>query len=161
MRTVVKLMAASAFLAGSVATAAAQDLNSGGKTVTGRVEGVYVQAARGLYIETRLQHVAAVQGKQQWADVKLDRPTEDGRRSMLAELNEKVVVDHGDLVEITVARGALESELDPAPYREGSKIVRVAAKAQAPATMVAEGGQCTALTHADAQPRDPLAASLR
>lgn len=160
MRSVTKLMVATLLLAGSVGPVAAQDFNRSRDSATGTVTGVYVQVARGLFIETRLQPVATAVGKQQWADVKLDKPTEDGRRFVLAELGNKLVVEQGDLVEMRVAQGRLQSDLDPAPFREDSRVVSVVAKALSP-TMLAEGGQCMASTHADAQPRDVLAALLR
>ena len=90
---------------------------------TGKVEGVYVEAYNGVFVERQLAR--DVTGKALCAYVVFARPLPDGRTFATAGLPEALEVGPGDLVQVRVAEpGSVESDTP----LEGNQVMAVVAK---------------------------------
>ncbi len=79
---------------------------------TGRVQGVYVEAYNGVFVERQLASDAA--GKALCVYVTFPRPLPDGRTFVTAQLPSGMGVDTGDLVQVRFADpGAFEADAVP------------------------------------------------
>jgi hypothetical protein len=79
---------------------------------TGRVQGVYVEAYNGVFVERQLASDAA--GKSLCVYVTFQRPLPDGRTFVTAQLPSEMTVDTGDLVQVRLADpGAFEADAVP------------------------------------------------
>jgi len=89
---------------------------------TGKVEGVYVEAYNGVFVERQLAHDVA--GKALCAYVVFANPLPDGRTFATAHLPVALDVGPGDLVQLRVADlGSLESDAI-----EGNRVMALVAK---------------------------------
>jgi len=99
---------------------------------TGKVQGVYVEAYDGVFVERQL--AGDDQGKASCAYVTFQRPLPDGRTFVTAQLPPGMKVDAGDLVQVRFADpGAFET--DAVPQR--SQVTALLAKGNSP---LAPGG---------------------
>ena len=90
---------------------------------TGKVEGVYVEAYSGVFVERQLAGNAA--GKALCAYVIFASPLPDGRTFATAHLPDALEVGAGDLVQVRIADpGSVESD---APL-EGNQVMALVAK---------------------------------
>jgi hypothetical protein len=90
---------------------------------TGRVQGIYVEAYNGVFVERQLASDAA--GKALCAYVTFQRPLPDGRTFITAQLPAGMAIDAGDLVQVRFANlGAFESDAVP----ERNQVVALVSK---------------------------------
>ncbi len=95
----------------------------GGTLQTGRVEGVYVEAYSGVFVERQL--AGDPTGKALCVYVTFARPLPDGRTFATAQLPAVLGVEAGDLVQVRVAdAGAFEADA----LRERNQVTSLVAK---------------------------------
>lgn len=84
-----------------------------GKEVVGQVEGTYIEMRPGVLVDRRI----APEGSSGpvWVNVILETPTEDGRRSMAARLDDGFALSPGDRVAVRVGRELPSLALGPQP----------------------------------------------
>jgi hypothetical protein len=91
---------------------------------TGKVQGVYVEAYNGVFVERQLASDAA--GKALCAYVTFPRPLADGQTFVTAQLPVKLGVETGDLVQVRFADpGTFEADAVP----ERTQVIALVAKA--------------------------------
>jgi hypothetical protein len=91
---------------------------------TGKVQGVYVEAYNGVFVERQLAGDAA--GKALCAYVTFPRPLPDGQTFVTAQLPVGLGVETGDLVQVRFADpGAFEADAVP----ERTQVIALVAKA--------------------------------
>lgn len=92
---------------------ASMDGDSAGREVVGKVEGTYIEMRPGILVDRRL----APEGSQGpvWANVVLESPTADGRRTMSARLDDSLALAPGDRVTVRVGRELPTLALGPQP----------------------------------------------
>lgn len=79
----------------------ATDHSPSGSTQVGRVEGIYIEAYPGLFVD---RAVATVPGDtRRWVSLSFTPPLDDGRRTAMATLEGTIEVEPGDLVQVQVA----------------------------------------------------------
>jgi len=84
----------------------------GSNLQTGKVQGVYVEAYNGVFVERQL--AGDEQGKAICVYVTFERPLPDGRTFVTAQLPSGMKVDTGDLVQVHFAEpGAFEADAVP------------------------------------------------
>jgi len=104
---------------------------------TGKVQGVYVEAYSGVFVERQLASDAA--GKSLCVYVTFQRPLPDGRSFVTAQLPSGISVDTGDLVQVRFA-DPWAFEADAVPER--NQVTALVSKANAQLT-----GGAVALGH--------------
>ena len=72
-----------------------------GLQVMGKIEGIYVESRPGVLVEQSLARGG--RDLPVWANVVLNAPTEDGRMTLSARLEDGLVVETGDLVAVRLA----------------------------------------------------------
>ena len=111
-------------------------------TATGRVQGVYVKLAEGVYMETR-RAPRSVSRSEVWVDARFAGDSPNGRRFALARVGDLKDVEVGDLVEVEFA--AEEHRVAGANRGRGvavaqtARVTMVAAKHFTPAAQVFGG----------------------
>jgi len=104
---------------------------------TGKVQGVYVEAYNGIFVERQLASDAA--GKALCVYVTFQRPLPDGRTFATAQLPSGMAVDTGDLVQVRFADpGAFEADAVP----ERNQVIALVSKGNTqPARNAGPAGQ--------------------
>ncbi|MFO1319457.1 MAG: hypothetical protein U1F52_07570 [Burkholderiales bacterium] len=92
---------------------ASVDGGSAGREVVGKVEGTYVEMRPGVLVDRRIAPEGSTGAV--WVNVLLDAPTEDGRHSMAARLDDSFVLSPGDRVSVRVGRELPTLALGPQP----------------------------------------------
>ena len=98
MRTNLKMLSGIVLLASGIANAGAQELPKGENVVMGKAQIVYVQVAPGLFMDNRIRSAAAP-AKQLQADVRADKPVENGSQPIMVATKKGGAVAHGDAIE--------------------------------------------------------------
>jgi len=111
-------------------------------TATGRVQGVYVKLAEGVFMETR-RAPRTVSRSEVWVDARFVSDSPNGRRFALARVADLKDVEVGDLVEVEFAaeehRIAGGTRGRGAPIAQTALVTMVAAKHFTPAAQVFGG----------------------
>jgi hypothetical protein len=101
----------------------ATDHYVGGTSPIGKVQGVYVEAYQGVFLDRQL--VPDTSGKQLWVYVTFDAPLEDGRKFATAMLEQDTGIEPGDLVQLRLAHdGELRSDAVPEHNRVTALIAK-------------------------------------
>lgn len=118
----------------------------GGTSHVGTVQGVYVEAYRGVFVDRAL--AADTRPAQTWAYVSFDRPLPDGRTVATAALpNHHMGIEPGDQVSVQLAHaGAFEGDALPERNLVTALVARRGDGRAAPAP--------AQLTRASAEPAD-------
>lgn len=117
------VICAAAVLASGVCSA--RDPFPGGSLIAGRVQGSYIRAAPGIFIESGIAQ-RSMQG-QKWVDV----APRDGGTGVMAQVREDMNAERGVEVEIRVAH---QNRPVIAPVGERTQVVTVNPAADEPAT---------------------------
>ena len=110
--------------------------SAAGPLATGKVEGVYVKLAEGVYLETRRAPRTASRSEI-WVDARFAGDSPNGRRFALARVADLNDVEVGDLVEVEFAAEAFRvaggTRDRIAPLAQAARVTTVAAKHFTPA----------------------------
>lgn len=94
----------------------------GGSSQVGRVQGVYVEAYSGVFVDRSLAHDSV--GRPVWVYVTFDHPLQDGRRIATAMLEQDPGVETGDLVRLRLAGDDYQADTPPTYNRVTALIAK-------------------------------------
>ena len=124
---------------------------SAGPMATGKVQGVYVKVAEGVYLESR-RAPRSLARSEVWADTRFAGEAPNGRRFALARVADLKDIEVGDLVEVEFAaeefRVAGTTRGRHAPVAQAARVTAVAAKHFTPAAQAFGAGP----RHLDLEP---------